>query len=66
MPSNRRADLFFLATCGVLCSTVAYLAAAPVTGPPPAAGTRPLLAQASSPAQADSAANFVGDDTCTA
>ena len=42
----------------------------PVTGPPAVAGTPPRPAQASThapaPPQAGSAADFVGDDTCTA
>jgi DmsE family decaheme c-type cytochrome len=70
MALNRRAHLLFFAICAVLCGAVAYLAAQPVAGPTGVAGTPPRLAQASTPApappQTGSAADFVGDDTCTA
>ena len=48
MASNRREHVLFFAICAVLCATVVYLAAAPVTGPPAAAGTPRVPAPPSS------------------
>ena len=69
MRSNRRTHAVFAVICTLLCATVAYLAAEPASGgaAPTAAAAAPIAAPPAATAQAQpAAAEFAGDDTCTA